>query len=121
MAGSRPALESDIDRKSGHVVTVIFTDVLGEISRVLVVLFFFQAEDGIRDYKVTGVQTCALPIWEGKFVNVKCWRGRRAVIVAGPVHIEPTPSYEVRRVALGCIRQWGAVETETARDRKSVV
>ena len=23
---------------------------------------FFQAEDGIRDYKVTGVQTCALPI-----------------------------------------------------------
>src|SRR5256885_16841921 len=27
------------------------------------VFFFFQAEDGIRDYKVTGVQTCALPIW----------------------------------------------------------
>src|SRR5256885_9138138 len=26
-------------------------------------LFFFQAEDGIRDYKVTGVQTCALPIY----------------------------------------------------------
>src|SRR5256885_3892331 len=25
-------------------------------------IFFFQAEDGIRDYKVTGVQTCALPI-----------------------------------------------------------
>src|SRR5256885_16217777 len=27
------------------------------------VVFFFQAEDGIRDYKVTGVQTCALPIF----------------------------------------------------------
>src|SRR5256885_4278869 len=27
-----------------------------------VACFFFQAEDGIRDYKVTGVQTCALPI-----------------------------------------------------------
>src|SRR5256885_9759340 len=26
-------------------------------------IFFFQAEDGIRDYKVTGVQTCALPIY----------------------------------------------------------
>src|SRR2546426_4308929 len=26
-------------------------------------VFFFQAEDGIRDYKVTGVQTCALPIY----------------------------------------------------------
>src|SRR5205807_4239304 len=29
----------------------------------LELFFFFQAEDGIRDYKVTGVQTCALPIW----------------------------------------------------------
>src|SRR5256885_8970612 len=27
-----------------------------------IIVFFFQAEDGIRDYKVTGVQTCALPI-----------------------------------------------------------
>src|SRR5699024_11741252 len=27
-----------------------------------IVLFFFQAEDGIRDRNVTGVQTCALPI-----------------------------------------------------------
>src|SRR5256885_16913519 len=27
------------------------------------VVVFFQAEDGIRDYKVTGVQTCALPIF----------------------------------------------------------
>src|SRR6266446_8983692 len=32
-------------------------------------LFFFQAEDGIRGYKVTGVQTCALPIYRvDKFV-----------------------------------------------------
>src|SRR2546426_2097730 len=29
---------------------------------ILCFFFFFQAEDGIRDYKVTGVQTCALPI-----------------------------------------------------------
>src|ERR1022692_2835001 len=29
----------------------------------VIFFFFFQAEDGIRDYKVTGVQTCALPIW----------------------------------------------------------
>src|SRR5205807_7404537 len=32
---------------------------------VCVFFFFFQAEDGIRDYKVTGVQTCALPISPG--------------------------------------------------------
>src|SRR5688500_20099635 len=31
-------------------------------SFVVIDIFFFQAEDGIRDYKVTGVQTCALPI-----------------------------------------------------------
>src|SRR2546427_10907960 len=30
--------------------------------------FFFQAEDGIRDLTVTGVQTCALPILAGFFV-----------------------------------------------------
>src|SRR6267378_5394114 len=30
--------------------------------RIRVVFFFFQAEDGIRDLYVTGVQTCALPI-----------------------------------------------------------
>src|SRR5690348_17962556 len=29
-------------------------------------VFFFQAEDGIRDGRVTGVQTCALPIFQGK-------------------------------------------------------
>src|ERR1019366_8962130 len=31
--------------------------------RLVSTLFFFQAEDGIRDWSVTGVQTCALPIW----------------------------------------------------------
>src|SRR2546430_9234669 len=31
--------------------------------------FFFQAEDGIRDLTVTGVQTCALPIYGAKFLN----------------------------------------------------
>ena len=37
------------------------------------VFFFFQAEDGIRDYDVTGVQTCALPIsFDSHFVK----RGR---------------------------------------------
>src|SRR5207253_5065803 len=32
------------------------------VERVLEFIFFFQAEDGIRDGHVTGVQTCALPI-----------------------------------------------------------
>ena len=44
-----------------------------------VVFFFFQAEDGIRDWSVTGVQTCALPIWCRLFsgipvsVNLSPW------------------------------------------------
>src|SRR5690606_39974141 len=33
--------------------------------------FFFQAEDGIRDFQVTGVQTCALPIFAGASVIVR--------------------------------------------------
>src|SRR5256885_5178704 len=33
----------------------------------VLIFFFFQAEDGIRDYKVTGVQTCALPIFAKRF------------------------------------------------------
>src|SRR5256885_5495288 len=32
------------------------------MDKMVLCFFFFQAEDGIRDYKVTGVQTCALPI-----------------------------------------------------------
>src|SRR2546422_2572713 len=35
------------------------------VSSLFIFFFFFQAEDGIRDVAVTGVQTCALPIWKG--------------------------------------------------------
>src|SRR5690606_39729317 len=31
---------------------------------LFLIVFFFQAEDGIRDFHVTGVQTCALPIFD---------------------------------------------------------
>src|SRR2546427_6190785 len=62
---------------------------------LLLCFFFFQAEDGIRDLTVTGVQTCALPIfWE----NHPMWakiddalrpfrtapRGARMIGYAGP-------------------------------------
>src|SRR5256885_6829520 len=46
--------------------------------------FFFQAEDGIRDYKVTGVQTCALPICP--FAAGKTVRGR--VAIPGHEHLK---------------------------------
>ena len=37
--------------------------------------FFFQAEDGIRDTSVTGVQTCALPIWLSVAFDLATHRG----------------------------------------------
>src|SRR5256885_10918465 len=45
--------------------------------------FFFQAEDGIRDYKVTGVQTCALPIFDQSFIELFHPAGERDDIVFG--------------------------------------
>src|SRR3712207_8742183 len=36
-----------------------------QVKKLCLIFFFFQAEDGIRDIGVTGVQTCALPISTG--------------------------------------------------------
>src|SRR5438874_4999448 len=44
--------------------------------------FFFQAEDGIRDLYVTGVQTCALPIFSGRDVLDRVEAVDRGVAVA---------------------------------------
>src|SRR5215211_8936671 len=41
-----------------------------EVFWVVFLFFFFQAEDGIRDHCVTGVQTCALPIFTGAFAAI---------------------------------------------------
>src|SRR5438876_451164 len=46
------------------------SDQLVDPELVVSVQFFFQAEDGIRDGRVTGVQTCALPI----FATATAWR-----------------------------------------------
>src|SRR5256885_8106874 len=52
---------------------------------VYCLLFFFQAEDGIRDYKVTGVQTCALPISHcPRPQGDDEFHGRRRTAVRGP-------------------------------------
>src|SRR5260370_28261398 len=48
-------------RASREEVTVTVTHAAATRSRIC--FFFFQAEDGIRDSSVTGVQTCALPIY----------------------------------------------------------
>src|SRR6266481_9309518 len=46
-------------------------------------IFFFQAEDGIRDGTVTGVQTCALPICRSRWRTVRKAIGRLDRLSAG--------------------------------------
>src|SRR6266536_2821359 len=68
-------------------------------------LFFFQAEDGIRAPPVTGVQTCALPI----SVRSARWPPRSA---RTPPAARPRPRYrpalgsEERRVGKECRSRW---------------
>src|SRR2546426_9604874 len=61
---------------------------------LLCFFFFFQAEDGIRDYKVTGVQTCALPILR---------------------HVRSRASQESGRMVTSAIRLWTAATFEVAK------
>src|SRR5256885_3250551 len=57
---SRTAASSlDVCQLQLAIFSVLSIDTVDSVSY----FFFFQAEDGIRDYKVTGVQTCALPIF----------------------------------------------------------
>src|SRR5207302_5871514 len=51
--------------------------------------FFFQAEDGIRDFHVTGVQTCALPICLGLQGIVEHFGGSLGVLDV-PMHGKPS-------------------------------
>src|SRR5207249_6902690 len=76
--------------------------------------FFFQAEDGIRDRNVTGVQTCALPICAGRGRERghphrgardpgREVRLRRAPRGGRPL---PAPRSEERRVGKECRSRW---------------
>src|SRR5947207_12647551 len=57
-----------VEGSSLTVTFSVFVTLLGSLSPEMgtqtttFLFFFFQAEDGIRDHCVTGVQTCALPI-----------------------------------------------------------
>src|SRR5256885_7669174 len=74
--------------------------------------FFFQAEDGIRDYKVTGVQTCALPISQNVFIALARKAPRLAGMetLAGWLHrtaiLEAKARSEERRVGKECRSRW---------------
>src|SRR5439155_16635688 len=72
--------------------------------------FFFQAEDGIRDGHVTGVQTCALPIFGSRWRDIRRPRSRleRKDRVGG--HAEPDGGRrsEERRVGKEWRSRWWA-------------
>src|SRR2546429_9256249 len=82
------------------------------MTRVTLIFFFFQAEDGIRDVAVTGVQTCALPIlhhlpqptpWPR--VSFGSWRLWDAYVVWP--NVEPQKGqwdFEVREIPLPFLR-----------------
>src|SRR5690349_22372149 len=75
--------------------------------------FFFQAEDGIRDLYVTGVQTCALPICTGRSARAAgatrrstSWRrGWRCAPASGSGACSARRSEE-RRVGKECRSRW---------------
>src|SRR3712207_7404088 len=82
--------------------------------------FFFQAEDGIRDIGVTGVQTCALPIYLGSSFDADApatrdgprraprnghWRRSRVAPVVGGDAAVGLRSEE-RRVGKECRSRW---------------
>src|SRR2546429_1354136 len=86
-----------------------------------VVCFFFQAEDGIRDVAVTGVQTCALPIFGfdvRKFRELRQYLDERNLQkpVLGNVYVlglkaaekmsTGEPRSEERRVGKECRSRW---------------
>src|SRR5690606_40881804 len=66
-----------------------------------IVFFFFQAEDGIRDFHVTGVQTCALPILMSVSMVVAPWR-RLAQVARWKGQAPHTTTGEVRAKASHC-------------------
>src|SRR5260370_16275525 len=78
------------------------------------VFFFFQAEDGIRDSSVTGVQTCALPICSligiqavvlnGAIIGKGCLVGAGALITERKVFADGRS--EERRVGKECRSRW---------------
>src|SRR6267143_2639993 len=65
------------------------------------VFFFFQAEDGIRDGTVTGVQTCALPISRQRHKKLYA-RPWRVLVPAQPLHLLETNGNDARHGHAGC-------------------
>src|SRR5437879_13519781 len=88
--------------------------------------FFFQAEDGIRDTSVTGVQTCALPIfsYDATYNQPRylTWLSLRGPIMSAQTTTSPYISAnmrsEERRVGKECRSRWSQYH-ERKKDKVS--
>src|SRR4051794_41377899 len=76
--------------------------------------FFFQAEDGIRDGRVTGVQTCALPISHGSSL-ISCWD---KIKVRARQRCRPAPAQRRRRLSALFARP-GEICRQRGREERS--
>src|SRR5207249_5560126 len=95
----------------------------------LLFFFFFQAEDGIRDRNVTGVQTCALPISlnpdTGKLVwyfqpsphDVHDWDAVETPVLFD-AEFQGKPRSEERRVGKECRSRWSPYQYKKKASRK---
>ena len=83
--------------------------------------FFFQAEDGIRDWSVTGVQTCALPIFGSvglQFALRNRDRVDRIALLNAPIASDAKLPFKMQQMTWPLI---GDMLTQDPLDRKSVV
>src|SRR5206468_6695240 len=92
---------------------IILFDFINIVLFFFFFFFFFQAEDGIRDLIVTGVQTCALPIYEDSPTSEQSAAGcgRKCVRWCSPGggRIRGLRSEE-RRVGKECRSRWSAYD-----------
>src|SRR3712207_8209922 len=123
---------SDTFLVSCYVAGVSLNDVRAELETRgglvfmdnFVIFFFFQAEDGIRDIGVTGVQTCALPIFErhpsSAFSAPSSWTISGLTIAKGCPSCTSITAMRSRRPTCGAARPMPLAEIGRASCRERV-
>src|SRR5438876_7898179 len=103
------------------------------------VFFFFQAEDGIRDGRVTGVQTCALPILNFRSIDdfhpdsavtifrkgstccttLSGWKSSMLLKFSSTPILLPSLRSEERRVGKECRARWWSEQRQRMKKKRA--